>query len=55
VDRYLHVKSLIGFFTQVLLTLPVYVLGVLSIFHKPILSAFRRWQASRLVTQGIAS
>jgi O-antigen/teichoic acid export membrane protein len=55
VDRYLHVKSLITFFTQVLLTLPVYVLGVLSIFHKPVLSAFRRWQASRLVTQGIAS
>lgn len=54
VDRYLHASSLIGFFTQVLLTLPVYALGVLSIFHKPVLSAFRRWQASRLVTQGIA-
>jgi O-antigen/teichoic acid export membrane protein len=55
VDRYLHVKSLIGFFTQVLFTLPVYALGVLSIFHKPVLGAFRNWQASRQATQGIAS
>lgn len=54
VDRYLHVSSLITFFGQVLLTLPVYFLGVLLIFHKEALSAFRRWQASRMVTQGIA-
>jgi O-antigen/teichoic acid export membrane protein len=54
VDRYLHVSSLVSFFAQVLLTLPVYVLGVLIIFHKPVLNAFRRWQASRVVTHGIA-
>ena len=54
VDRYLHVSSLIPFFGQVLLTLPVYFLGVLLIFHKEALSAFRQWQASRMVTQGIA-
>jgi O-antigen/teichoic acid export membrane protein len=54
VDRYLHAASLVSFFVQVLLTLPVYALGVLIIFHQPVLNAFRRWQASRLVTQGIA-
>ena len=65
VDRYLHVSSqviffglhvnpLIIFFGQVLLTLPVYFLGVLMIFHKQAITAFRRWQASRMVTQGIA-
>jgi O-antigen/teichoic acid export membrane protein len=54
VDRYLHVNSLVSFFGQVLLTLPVYFLGVLAIFHKQALTVFRRWQASRMVTQGIA-
>jgi O-antigen/teichoic acid export membrane protein len=65
VDRHLHVSSqviffglhvnpLIIFFGQVLFTLPVYFLGVLMIFHKQALHVFRRWQASRMVTQGIA-
>jgi O-antigen/teichoic acid export membrane protein len=54
VDHYRHAGSLVTFFGQVLLTLPVYFLGVLAVFHKPVLGAFRRWQASRLVTQGIA-
>jgi O-antigen/teichoic acid export membrane protein len=54
VDRYRHVSSLVIFFAQVLLTLPVYFLVVLVIFHKPVLSAFKRWQASRMVAQGIA-
>ncbi|HEX3969466.1 MAG TPA: polysaccharide biosynthesis C-terminal domain-containing protein [Edaphobacter sp.] len=54
VDRYLHVSSLVSFFAQVMLTLPVYVLGVLIVFHKPVLNAFRRWQASRMVTHGMA-
>lgn len=54
VDHYLHVRSLVSFFAQVLLTLPVYFLGVLAIFHKPALNAFRSWQASRVVTDGIA-
>jgi hypothetical protein len=54
VDRYRHVSSLVIFFAQVLLTLPVYFLVVLVIFHRPVLSAFRRWQASRMVAQGIA-
>jgi O-antigen/teichoic acid export membrane protein len=53
VDRYLHVRSLAGFFAQVLFTLPVYFIGVMTIFHKPVLNAFRRWQASRVVTHGI--
>jgi peptidoglycan biosynthesis protein MviN/MurJ (putative lipid II flippase) len=54
VDRHLHASSLVSFFGQVLLTLPVYFLGVLMIFHKEALHAFRQWQASRMVTQGIA-
>jgi O-antigen/teichoic acid export membrane protein len=54
VDRHLHVSSLVNFFGQVLLTLPVYFLGVLTIFHKQVLHLFRRWQASRMVTQGVA-
>jgi hypothetical protein len=54
VDRHLHVSSLVSFFGQVLLTLPVYFLGVLMIFHKQALHVFRRWQASRMVTQGVA-
>jgi O-antigen/teichoic acid export membrane protein len=54
IDRYRHVGSLVGFFAQVLLTLPVYFLAVLIVFHKPMLSAFRKWQASRMVAQGIA-
>jgi O-antigen/teichoic acid export membrane protein len=54
VDRYLHASSLVSFFGQVLFTLPIYFLGVLIVFYKPALSAFRRWQASRMVTQGIA-
>jgi O-antigen/teichoic acid export membrane protein len=47
VDRHLHPGSLVAFFGQVLLTLPVYFVAVLAIFHRPMLSAFRRWQASR--------
>ena len=54
VDHYRHVSSLVAFFGQVLLTLLIYFLGVLAVFHKPVLGAFRKWQASRLVTQGIA-
>jgi O-antigen/teichoic acid export membrane protein len=55
VDRHLHPGSLVAFFGQVLFTLPVYFLAVLAIFHKPLSSAFRRWQASRRpVLQGMA-
>jgi O-antigen/teichoic acid export membrane protein len=54
VDRYMHASSLVRFFGQVLLTLPIYFLGVLIIFQKPMLSAFRQWQASRMVTEGVA-
>jgi O-antigen/teichoic acid export membrane protein len=54
VDRYLHASSMVSFFAQVLFTLPVYFLGVSAVFHRPLLDAFRRWQASRLVPQSIA-
>ena len=46
-ERHLHPGSLVVFFGQVLLTLPIYFLTVLAIFHKPMLSAFKRWQVSR--------
>jgi O-antigen/teichoic acid export membrane protein len=47
------VHSLVGFFVQVMLTLPVYFLSVLILFHRPALSVVRRWQASRIAPQGI--
>jgi O-antigen/teichoic acid export membrane protein len=53
-DHYQQVRSLAGFFAQVLLTLPIYFLGVLILFRRPALSVFRRWQASRITPQGIA-
>jgi O-antigen/teichoic acid export membrane protein len=46
-ERHLHPSSLAAFFGQVLLTLPIYFLAVLAVFHKPMFSAFKRWQASR--------
>jgi O-antigen/teichoic acid export membrane protein len=54
VDHYRHAGSMISFFAQVLLTLPVYFLSVMVVFHKPVLSAFKKWQASRVVVQGVA-
>ncbi len=55
VDHHYHPASLVTFFGQVLLTLPVYAAVVLAVFHQPLLNLFRRWQASRRpVVQGIA-
>jgi len=53
VDRLRPVNSMIQFFIQVLLTLPVYFLGVLILFYKPILNIFREWRASRMATSEI--
>ncbi|NYF90948.1 polysaccharide biosynthesis C-terminal domain-containing protein [Tunturiibacter empetritectus] len=47
VDRRVHPHSLVAFFAEVLMTLPIYLLAVLAIFHKQVFSAFKRWQASR--------
>jgi O-antigen/teichoic acid export membrane protein len=54
VDRYEPVHSLGIFFLQVLLTLPIYFIGVFALFHRPVLGALKRWQASRMVSPGIA-
>jgi O-antigen/teichoic acid export membrane protein len=54
VDRHTHPVSLMGFFSQVLLTLPVYFVGVLALFYKPMLTIFKKWQASRMLPQGVA-
>jgi O-antigen/teichoic acid export membrane protein len=56
VDRYLHVTSMVAFFAQVLLTLPVYFLGVMIFFHRPMLNLFKRWLDSRrqVAQQGVA-
>jgi O-antigen/teichoic acid export membrane protein len=54
VDHYRQVHSLVSFFAQILLTLPIYFLGALILFHRPALGAFRKWRASRVATQGIA-
>jgi O-antigen/teichoic acid export membrane protein len=53
VDRFRPVSSIIIFFIQVLLVLPVYFLGVLILFYKPMLNVFRGWRASRTATSEI--
>lgn len=47
-DRFWHPHSLVTFFAQVLVTLPVYGICVLVVFREDALNLFRRWQASRL-------
>lgn len=46
-DRYWHAGSLIEFFGQILVTLPVYVVCVLAVFRSETLTVFRKWQESR--------
>ncbi len=48
-DRYWHPASMIVFFAEILVTLPVYVLGVLLVFHQEARGALKRWQESRIV------
>jgi O-antigen/teichoic acid export membrane protein len=54
VDRYTHPGSLVTFFAQILLVLPVYFLSVLVLFHRPAFDIFKRWRSSRMVQQGVA-
>jgi O-antigen/teichoic acid export membrane protein len=53
-DRYLHPRSLVVYFSEIFLVLPVYLLSVLLFFHKSALNIFKRWQSTRLVQQGVA-
>jgi O-antigen/teichoic acid export membrane protein len=48
-DRYWHPTSLVVFFAQILITLPVYAVCVLILFRSEAKSLFWKWQASRLV------
>ncbi len=48
-ERYWHPTSMITFFAQILATLPIYVLGLLLVFHEEARGALRKWQQSRLV------
>lgn len=47
-DKFWHPHSLVTFFAQVLVTLPVYAISVLVVFRSEASSAFRMWQGSRL-------
>jgi O-antigen/teichoic acid export membrane protein len=48
-DKFWHPDSLVTFFAQVLVTLPVYAISVLAVFRAEAVSLFRRWQDSRLI------
>jgi O-antigen/teichoic acid export membrane protein len=48
-ERFWHPHSMVTFFAQVLLTLPVYAISVLAVFRAEAASLFRRWQDSRLI------
>ena len=47
-DRYWHPLSMVTFFAEVLMTLPVYAFGVLLVFQEDARSGLRRWRESRL-------
>jgi O-antigen/teichoic acid export membrane protein len=48
-DRYWHPHSLVVFFSQVLVTLPVYAAVVFLIFREEATSAFRSWRESKQI------
>lgn len=48
-DRYWHASSLVEFFGQILITLPVYVICVMAVFRSEVSAIFRKWQESRRV------
>jgi O-antigen/teichoic acid export membrane protein len=54
VEHHLHPRSLVVYFGQIFLVLPVYFLSVLLFFHRSALGIFKRWQLSRMVEQGAA-
>jgi O-antigen/teichoic acid export membrane protein len=46
-ERYWHARNLAIFFAQILVTLPVYVLCVLAVFHSDAKMLFAKWKTSR--------
>jgi O-antigen/teichoic acid export membrane protein len=48
-ERYWPAKNLVVFFTQIIVTLPVYVICVAAIFRSEVRTLFHKWQASRLI------
>jgi O-antigen/teichoic acid export membrane protein len=48
-DKYWHASNLIAFFSQIIVTLPVYAVCVLAVFRREVRSLFMKWQASRPV------
>jgi O-antigen/teichoic acid export membrane protein len=48
-DRYWHASNLAVFFVQIAVTLPVYAICVLAVFHGEAKSLLLKWQTSRLV------
>lgn len=48
-DRYWHAGNLVAFFAQIVVTLPVYAVGVLAIFRSEVRVLFQKWQAARLL------
>ncbi|WP_158790527.1 polysaccharide biosynthesis C-terminal domain-containing protein [Granulicella sp. L60] len=49
VDRYVHASSMLSFFLQIFVTLPIYFICVASIFRTEAMNVFHRWQVSRAV------
>ena len=47
-DRYWHPTNLFAFFSQIVVTLPIYAVCVLLIFRSEVGVIFRSWQASRV-------
>jgi O-antigen/teichoic acid export membrane protein len=48
VDRHWHASNLAVFFSQTILTLPVYIICVSAVFHREARGLLTRWQSSQL-------
>ena len=42
-DRYWHANSLIAYFSQILVTLPIYIISVSLVFHQESKAVFMKW------------
>jgi O-antigen/teichoic acid export membrane protein len=48
-ERYWPAKNLVTFFSQIIVTLPIYAISVAVVFRSEVLTLFHKWQASRPV------
>ena len=47
-DIHWHTRSMLIFFSQIAITLPVFVLTVLAVFNEEAISLYRKWSTSRV-------